>query len=140
MEIRLATPEDADALFDMNEQFNGAGSNTREQIDHSLRENRLERVWVAQIAGKIAGFCCTQIFASMCYREGYAEITELFVEPAYRRCGVASALLAQAEAFYRTEGIHALQLFTGHDNTTAQALYEKAGYCRSEEWMYRKRK
>lgn len=40
--IRLAAPEDAEQLCRLNEEFNGEGENTVENIRRSLAENRQE--------------------------------------------------------------------------------------------------
>jgi ribosomal protein S18 acetylase RimI-like enzyme len=40
---------------------------------------------------------------------------------------------------YKASNIKGFQLFTGENNTTAQAFYEKSGYKKTDEIMYRKR-
>ncbi|ASA25793.1 GNAT family N-acetyltransferase [Paenibacillus donghaensis] len=75
----------------------------------------------------------------MCYRSYYAEITELFVVEEYRKQGVATALMASAEDYFKDKNVKGYQLFTGKQNEIAQAFYEKNGYTQSEEQMYRKR-
>jgi ribosomal protein S18 acetylase RimI-like enzyme len=139
MWIRQACTADAGALFVLNERFNGAGCTTMERLADSLQRNLGETVFVAGTDAGIVGFCCVQLFRSMCYHEDYAEITELFVREEYRRQGIARALLAHVEALFADRGVKSFQLFTGKDNTVAQSLYEAAGYKRSEERMYRKR-
>ena len=139
MQIRLAGAGDADILFALNEQFNGAGCTTRERLAASLRDNRQEDVFLAFEGEAAVGFCCVQLFRSMCYDRDYAEITELFVMEGFRRRGAASALLRFIEAYYQGCGLGGYQFFTGADNRDAQAFYERMGYRRSMEWMYRKR-
>lgn len=139
MEIRLANPNDAALLFEMNERFNGTGSTTKELLADSIANNSQEAVFIATVDGGTAGFCCVQLFKSMCYRSCYAEITELFVEEAYRQQGVATALMGYAEDYFRDKNVKGYQLFTGKQNKIAQAFYEKNGYTPSAEQMYRKR-
>lgn len=139
MEIRLANSNDAASLFEMNERFNGAGSTSKELLADSIANNLQEAVFIATVDGSAAGFCCAQLFKSMCYRSYYAEITELFVEEAYRRQGVATALMVFAEDYFKDKNVRGYQLFTGKQNEIAQAFYEKNGYTKSEEQMYRKR-
>ncbi|MNV96861.1 putative acetyltransferase [compost metagenome] len=67
------------------------------------------------------------------------EITELFVEEKYRKQGVATALMGFAEDYFKDKNVKGYQLFTGKQNEIAQAFYEKNGYAKSEEQMYRKR-
>ena len=62
------------------------------------------------------------------YPEPYAELTELFVEEAYRRLGVGRALVAYAEQLARQSGAGELFILTGADNLPAQAFYRALGY------------
>ena len=57
-------------------------------------------------------------------------LNDLFVAPEMRRRGVGAALLNAAAEFGRREGAARLTLSTELNNTTAQALYEKAGWKR----------
>ncbi|UJB20444.1 MULTISPECIES: GNAT family N-acetyltransferase [Lysobacter] len=57
-------------------------------------------------------------------------LNDLFVEPQARRRGVAQALLDAAADFARADGAARLELETNHDNLTAQALYDAAGWQR----------
>ena len=139
MIIRKANENDVDYLFELNELFNGKNCTTKKQIAASIAVNTQEDVFVAELDNKVVGFCCIQIFKSMCYNANYAEVTELFVKQEYRRQGVASALIAYIEAYLKNQSITAVQLFTGKDNINAQSFYEKAGYKKSDEIMYRKR-
>jgi ribosomal protein S18 acetylase RimI-like enzyme len=59
---------------------------------------------------------------------GLPEIQDVFVLPAARRRGIASALTAAAEERARTAGWHAISLSVGEANVAARALYEKLGY------------
>lgn len=72
----------------------------------------------------VAGFCCAQLFKSMCYCSFHAEITELFVEEEYRKQGVAIALMTFAEDYFKDKNVKGYQLFTGEQNEIAQALAE----------------
>lgn len=139
MEIRLAGPNDAASLFEMNERFNGAGNTSQELLEDSIANNGQETVFIATVDGAAAGFCCAQLFKSMCYRSFYVEITELFVEEKYRKQGGATALMGFAEDYFKDKNVKGYQLFTGKQNEIAQAFYEKNGYVKSEEQMYRKR-
>ena len=59
-------------------------------------------------------------------------LEDLFVAPAKRRTGIASALLAHAEAFAVRTGADRLILSTAIDNRTAQRVYDAAGWMRDE--------
>lgn len=56
------------------------------------------------------------------------ELKRLFVPPAARRRGVASALLAAAEDAARARGLRAVHLVTGTLQPEAIALYEREGW------------
>lgn len=140
--IRKAVKTDADALFKLNELFNGEGCSTKELILDCIKHNEKEDVFVAIQQDKAVGFCCVQLFRSMCYSQNYAEITELFVLEECRNKGVATKLMMYLEDYYNKNysGIAGYQLFTGDDNVTARRFYENIGYENTGEVMYRKRK
>jgi ribosomal protein S18 acetylase RimI-like enzyme len=59
-------------------------------------------------------------------------LNDLFVAAGDRGSGAGRALLAEAERFASGWGALRISLQTAHDNTSAQALYESAGWVRSE--------
>jgi ribosomal protein S18 acetylase RimI-like enzyme len=61
-------------------------------------------------------------------------LNDLFTTPEARRKGVGEALLAKAADFARADGAKRIWLRTAVDNFTAQALYEKVGYERDEQF------
>lgn len=139
MEIRLANISDAANLFEMNELFNGVGYSSIDMIRKSLQYNQQEVVAIAYEKDMAAGFVCAQVFWSMCYDVKYAEITELFVKGPFREKGVGRSLISFMEKTFAQQGIYDFQLFTGEDNESAQRFYEKMGYVKDRELMYRKR-
>lgn len=58
--------------------------------------------------------------------EGY--IANIAVDPLFRRQGIASALLADAETFARAAGLSFLTLEVRQSNAGAQALYRNHGF------------
>jgi GNAT superfamily N-acetyltransferase len=64
------------------------------------------------------------------YDEAAAEIKRMFVAPAARRRGIASAVLGELEAWARRDGFTAVILETGDRQAEAIALYERCGYAR----------
>lgn len=79
-------------------------------------------------SGKAAGFI--QLFPS--FSSVAADHTwilnDLFVDPAFRRQGLARSLMNAAKDFAQSTGAVRLGLMTAHTNTQAQALYESLGY------------
>ncbi|MBE5793495.1 MAG: GNAT family N-acetyltransferase [Clostridiales bacterium] len=127
--IRLANERDAQSLHRLNEAFNGSGLTTPERIRDSLCRNRQEVVVVAQEGADLVGFVCVQLKRSFCYEAAMPEVTELYVEPAWRRQGLAARMLAFAEVECRSRGpMQKFELLTGQGNLIAQAVYHKSGY------------
>jgi len=129
MLIRLATVDDATQLHKLNEQFNGKGETTLENIKRSLNDNPQEIVAVAENNGELVGFICVQVKKSFCYDALMIEITELFVKKEYRRKGVASGMVNFIETYCRQNHLfHRIELLTGTKNLGAQAFYQSIGY------------
>jgi len=137
--IRLAQDSDSPELLKLNDLFNGEGCNSLSAIEESLNCNEQKIVCVAAESSNLIGFCCGQIFKSMCYSVNYGEITELFVLQTYRRQGVTRGLIAFIEVEFQKQGINHFQLFTGKSNEVAQTFYRAQGYMESSEMMFRKR-
>ena len=136
--IRPATPDDAPVLADLNRAFNNSNvpaANIAAQLRASTSS---EIVLIAQINGQPAGFTCVQISASICYPSPWAELTECYVVPKYRRRGLATALVREAERQARLRGATEIVLLTGVRNTAGQALYSALGYTRRSQTAFQK--
>lgn len=126
--IRLAEPEDAVALAALNRDFNGSPV-TSGQIESLLRSGTdPEVVLVAEVEGCVAGFACLRTMSSVCYPHPWAELTELYVQPSHRRCGIGRALVQEAERVARAQGAVEMHLLAGAENAAGQALYRALGY------------
>ena len=133
MLYRLACPADAEALVRLNAAFNEVDDVSATDIRRSLAESA-EIVVVAEINGTAVAFCCAQVHRSFCYKTPVAEVTEMYVDAAYRRKGYASGMLTFLEEHMRTTcGVDELHLLTGADNHAAQAAYQKAGFVKKNE-------
>ena len=136
---RTASIRDAKEIKRLNDAFNGKDTNTLAGIEAGLMRRDAETIFVAEDEGLLKGFLCGQLLKSVCYSVFYVEITELFVEEASRRRGIGDGLMRFAENWYREKGIHDFQLFTGGDNFSAHKFYERMGYRRDDDLLYRKR-
>jgi ribosomal protein S18 acetylase RimI-like enzyme len=63
-------------------------------------------------------------------------LEDLYVVPAARKKGVATALMTYAENFARETGAERLTLATAHDNRVAQSLYTGLSYLKEEHFWY----
>ena len=118
------------ALFDAYRQFYKQVGNIA--AARAFLAERIAReqsvVLVAQQDGAAIGF--TQLyplFSSVRLGRTWL-LNDLYVVPAARRLGTARALLDAACRFARERGALGLELETGIDNITAQALYRSAGW------------
>lgn len=59
---------------------------------------------------------------------GYAEVKRMYVDPACRGQGVASAILSALSETARTAGLPLLKLETGEKQVEAVALYRRLGF------------
>jgi ribosomal protein S18 acetylase RimI-like enzyme len=128
MIIRPATLADAGDLARMNAAFNGESDSAAQIAARLAACAEIETAILAEVDGQIGGFACLRVVPCVLYAEPYAELTELYVEPACRRRGVGRALLAHAEQLARARGASELLIMTGTGNAAAQALYRAAGY------------
>jgi GNAT superfamily N-acetyltransferase len=128
MIIRLATSADAGDLARMNAAFNGVTDSAAQIAARLAACAEIESVLVAEIDDQIGGFACLRVVPCVLYAQPYAELTELYVEPALRRRGIGRALILRAEQLARARGAADLLIMTGTGNAVAQALYRAAGY------------
>lgn len=138
--VRIATVQDAEQLEILNNEFNGEGETTLDNIRASLADNKQEIVVVDEMNGELTGFVCVQLKKSFCYDEYMPEITEVYVKPQYRRCGVARTMIAYAEEYCKSHyPLHKFELLTGAENDVARIAYAKLGYCEDAELHLAKR-
>ena len=127
--IRLATYEDAEQLELLNDEFNGKGETSLENIRNSLLHNNQEFVVVEQIDDELAGFICVQLKKSFCYDEYMVEVTEVYVKEKYRRKGIAKNMITFAEEYcIKNYPVQKIEILTGKKNTVAQIVYDRLGY------------
>lgn len=67
--------------------------------------------------------CC-----EMTWEDAYPFVMNVFVLQTVRRCGVALALLREAERIAAEAGKEALSLYVREKNGAARGLYQKLGY------------
>lgn len=138
--VRIATVQDAAQLEILNNEFNGEGETTLENIRASLAGNKQEIVVVDETDGELTGFVCVLLKKSFCYDDYMPEITEVYVKPQYRRNGIARAMITYAEEYCNSHyPLHKFELLTGIENDGAQSVYAKLGYSEDGELHLAKR-
>ena len=128
MIIRVAQPEDAPVLLPLLEAFDGPPISVEQVRQRLLAIQGVETVLLAELEGQAVGFASLRLVPFLSDDVPRAELTELYVEAAYRRRGVGRALLERVEALARESGARELALLTGRNNRTAQAFYRTIGF------------
>ena len=138
--VRIATVQDAEQLEILNNEFNGEGETTLDNIRSSLANNKQEVIVVDEQNGELTGFVCVQLKKSFCYDDYMPEITEVYVKPKYRRNGIARAMITYAEEYCKSHyPLHKFELLTDDENDGAQSVYTKLGYSEDGELHLSKR-
>jgi GNAT superfamily N-acetyltransferase len=133
--LRQATLADLDALvplFDGYRVFYRQASdpNAARRFLQARFENGQSVLLIALVNNEAAGF--TQLypsFSSVSMARIYI-LNDLFVAPAHRQQGLGTQLLGASADYARAVGAIRLSLTTELSNTTAQAVYEAAGWQR----------
>jgi len=128
--LRTVTPDDVQALIDLNERA-WAGRPffampTVEGFRDWLENSDLDLFQVATIDDRIVAFVASTISDSP---ESVAEIEVLQVDPDFQRRGIASALITHNLSLLNARGVTVVRLNTeGHDPAGARSLYEHLGF------------
>jgi ribosomal protein S18 acetylase RimI-like enzyme len=133
--IREATPGDAAELAVLLDRFDGAGA-TPQQVAARMRAcAQVLTTFVAEVDGTMAGFGCLRLVPHLQGDAPYAELTDLYVDPPFRRRGVARALMTEVERVAMAAGADEIVVITGFENDGAQDAYRAQGYARWAQAM-----
>jgi ribosomal protein S18 acetylase RimI-like enzyme len=126
--VRAAEARDATTIASFNRENDderGDAGFIAQQIEAI---QAFERLYVADLAGTVVGMAGLRLLSTICDPRPYAELTELYVGAAYRRRGIARALLTHIEEEARRGGAGELVLLTAWQNSRAQRLYLACGF------------
>jgi len=124
----VATSDDAQELARLNRAFNGVDEPPERLAVRLCDPQRVETPLLAEVDGRVVGFASLRVVPCVFYATPHAELTELFVEPGYRRRGIGRALVAHAERLAQERGAEELGVLTGFTNLEGQAFYRAVGY------------
>lgn len=140
--IRLVTIDDYDGIYGLwnsTEQSRRALNpvdDSREGIERYLRRNPTTCFLAESKDG--SGDAPEIVGVILTGHDGRrAIIHHMCVHPAYRREGIASALVQKAEEALRREGINKIFGLVFKDNDVANAFWEKQGYTLRTNLNYR---
>lgn len=125
---RVATVDDAETLARLNRDFNGVNEPTERLVQRMHHPARVETPILAEIDGVAAGFAALRVVPYVLYDAPHAELTELYVDPAFRRRGAGQALIAHAARLAQAHGATTLLVLTDFYNDDAQMLYRRSGF------------
>ena len=118
-------------------RINGRGKNASERAEtpnfdaaYESLENENLSVFAAWLDDKLIGWISVVYIPKVgrTMGRGHLFIDELYVMPAYRKQGVAKALMEKAEQLSQDIGALGLRLYVNRANAAANALYKKCGY------------
>ncbi|MCR5032725.1 MAG: GNAT family N-acetyltransferase [Lachnospiraceae bacterium] len=151
MEVRLAKKEELDRVNELRKQVNdihvagkpevfkpGFCRELQEYI-YVIWEDPDQDIAVAVQDGVICGFAILHHVIRpenpFMKERDFLDIDEFCVDEAYRRQGVATALVEFAKEYAREKGLHRVELNMWEFNQGALAFYEAAGFTTYRRYM-----
>lgn len=131
MQIVPVEPSDLPAIGKLHEHFWGSPSDVEamSRTLATLADDPNHAVLAARVDGKCVGTAtgviCHGLYGGF---DTYMVVEDMVVDPAYRRQGIASALLAELESIACERRCNQLILLTESVRTDAVALYRANGF------------
>jgi ribosomal-protein-alanine N-acetyltransferase len=119
--IRPASVADVEAITALERDVFGAGGWSAAQVAADV-DAAHRHVVVAELDGRVVGYAAVAIAGEI------ADVLRIAVLGAFRRTGIASALLDDAERVGAEAGAERVALEVGASNEAAQAFYRHHGY------------
>jgi GNAT superfamily N-acetyltransferase len=130
VDIRRACADDHPELMRLYDQFIGVARYRKMDNDsfRFLLDDPSHRVAVAATPTELCGFAATSARRVVRYLDPVAELEELYVDDRFRRRGVGSRLLVDAEGFAVEMGCCRLFVATAFNKPDGPMLYRQAGF------------
>lgn len=93
-------------------------------------------IYACRAGEEIAGFSQIYFSLSSVTMQRIWILNDLFVEPSFRRKGVAGLLIERIIQDAGDQGVKSVLLETAHTNHQAQALYQKMNFSQDRESVY----
>jgi len=135
--VRAAGPADAPAVAGLLVEFNGEGLPPQALARRMEEVRGLETAFLGEWEGAAAGLLVLRIVPSLSGTDPWAEITEMYVSPQFRRRGIGRALVEAALDYGRQRGCREFHLLVDPSNVAAQAFYTMLGF-QVDSWEMRR--
>jgi len=126
--IRRAIVDDAPAILHLNAVYEDVRATVVHIATHIEYHSHFETPFVAIVNEQVVGLACLRLLRCLCDPVPYAELTELIVDPLYRRQKVGKSLVRHIEREAHNQGAVMLTIATAWHNQDAQAFYHEMGY------------
>lgn len=151
MNVRFANETDLDRINELRRQINDLHVSgepdifkpgfSQELQDHILTvfSDPEQAIAVAEQDGVICGFAILHHIHRpenpFMFERDFLDIDEFGVDEAFRRQGVATAMIAFIRAFAAQKGFHRIELNMWEFNESALSFYEAAGFSTYRRYM-----
>jgi len=97
-------------------------------VREALRDNSLGRIFLIFSGETLAGYFALTFCFSLEFHGRFGLLDELYIRERCRGQGLGRRAEALATTICKDEGISALRLEVGKDNTAAESLYSRLGF------------
>jgi GNAT superfamily N-acetyltransferase len=132
--FQLLSEEDVPALLEMMGDFYAQQEMrfqekiARAGIEKLLKAPQLGQIYLIFRGPALAGYFALTFCFSLEFHGRFALLDELYLREPFRRLKLGEGVVGFAEGICRREGIAALRLEVGRENSPALALYKKVGF------------
>lgn len=126
---REATTNDIAALAKLIQDL--GYSMTMEDLQQNLNDlstQSLDKVFVAEVDGRLYGMIALHIMRMFHQRENIGRITAMVVAKGYRNQGVGTSLMTYSENYFRSQGCNRIEVVSSEKRELAHHFYIKNHY------------